>query len=61
MINRIDMLSEKDKLWELYLHTLSGYHGNFGANRMDGKDELESNAFNAAKRALKCWNNELKL
>jgi len=55
MNNRINLISEEDKLWELYLHTLAGYHANVGTNRYpDGK--LERGALIALKDALKVWN-----
>jgi hypothetical protein len=58
-MNRIDNISDKDKLWELYLHTLAGYHGNVGANAYK-QSELEEAALNAAEKALKVWKREQK-
>lgn len=49
---RIKHLSDEDKLWELYLHTLAGWHSNVGANDK-GDDTIAKDALYAAKQALK--------
>ena len=53
-MNRIDNISEKDKLWELYLHTLAGYHGNFSTNDRT-PIKMAEEALAAAQSALKVW------
>jgi hypothetical protein len=52
--SRVDAISDRDKLWELYLHTLAGYHGNMGANSK-GTEALSQDALKAAEMALKVW------
>jgi hypothetical protein len=54
---RIDNMSDRDKLWELYLHTLSGWHGNFGASRHSVVD-ISDSALKSAKVALERWNKD---
>jgi hypothetical protein len=54
LIQRIDHLSERDKLWELYLHTLAGIHGNIGANDR-GDTAIAKRAMTAAMTALRVW------
>lgn len=54
MASRIDQISDKDKLWELYLHTLTGFHENIGANERSYASIIEE-ALIAAKAALSEW------
>lgn len=58
MNNRIIYLSKKDKLWELYLHTLSGYHANMGANS-NSNTNISETALQAARNALKVWEEQV--
>lgn len=55
---RIGVLPEKDKLWELYLHTLAGWHGNADCNGRT-PDDIAKCAIKTAKIALKEWNNNV--
>ena len=54
VVSRIDNMTKQDKLWELYLHTLAGYHGNISENAKNPSD-ISKNALSAAKSALKIW------
>ena len=54
-ISRVEALSEKDKLWELYLHTLAGWHGNTVANKHNS-EKISELALSAAREALTVWN-----
>ena len=53
-VSRIDQISDKDKLWELFLHTLAGWHGNVGANR-NKPEVIARKALHDACIALKIW------
>jgi hypothetical protein len=57
-IHRIDHLSERDKLWELYLHILAGFHGNTVDNGYS-RETVNKKALDVAKSALEEWEKEM--
>lgn len=56
-LSRVDNISDKDKLWELHLHTLAGFHGNTGANDKSPSSIAKASLV-AAKEALDVWKND---